>query len=192
MKTEIKIILSILIIFCSCERGKNKGKEFVEKSKTEIADVSKKTWKKSVNFAFNKLSSTENTALEGIYPNENIPEMEKIKSIQINTPPNFYSCYFKYKSNKAEILEFLSDLKTERPDISDAKAIKTDGQEMIERLEFIDNELTEFKKEISFFEKINDIENLEFYRCNKYPNVNYIAVDIENGIIFHLIQNYWD
>lgn len=52
--------------------------------------------------------------------------------------------------------------------------------------------MPEFKKQISFFYKIENIENIEFYRCNKYPNANYIAVDIDNGIIYHLIEKYWD
>ena len=192
MKTQIKIIFTILIVFCSCQRAKKKGKELIEKSKTEITDVSKKAWKKSVNFAFNSFSSTEKIKLSNIYSNENIPEMDEMKSVQINFPPNFYSCYFKYKSDKTEILDFLSHLNTKQSDISDKKTEKNDGTEIKRNLEFIEREMPEFKKEISFFYDINNIENIEFYRCNKYPNANYLAIDVDNGIIYHLIENYWD
>ena len=192
MKTQVKLIFTFLIILCSCQRAKNKGKVLIEKSKTEIADVSKKAWKKSVNFAFNSFSSTQDVTLKDIYSDENIPEMEDIKSVQINFPPNFYSCYFKYKSDKTEMIKFISDLKTKQPDISDAEAEKTDGNEMKKNLEFIEREMPEFKKEISFFYEIENIENVEFYRCNKYPNANYLGVDIDNGIIYHLIEKYWD
>ncbi|MGJ8551314.1 hypothetical protein [Winogradskyella wichelsiae] len=192
MKTHIKIIITILIVFCSCQRAKDKGQELIEKSKSEIANVSKKAWKKSVNFAFNSFSSTEKVNLSDIYSDENIPEMDEMKSVQINFPPNFYSCYFKYKSDKTEILKFLSDLKTKQTEISDTETEKTDGSEMKKNLEFIESEMPEFKKEISFFYEIENIENIEFYRCNKYPNANYLAVDINNGIIYHLIEKYWD
>lgn len=182
----------LLVVFCSCQRTKNKGKELIEKSKIEVADVSKKAWKKSVNFAFNSFSSTDKVNLSDIYSNENIPEMDEIKSVQINFPPNFYSCYFKYKSNKTEMLKFLSDLKTKQSDISDTETEKTDGSEMKNNLEFIARKMPEFKKEILFFYEIKNIENIEFYRCNKYPNTNYLAIDIDNGIIYHLIGKYWD
>jgi hypothetical protein len=192
MKTHIKLIFTILIVFCSCQRAKKKGKELIEKSKTEIADVSKKAWKKSVNFAFNSFSSTEKVNLSDIYSDDNIPETDEMKSVQINFPPNFYSCYFKYKSDKTEMLEFLSNLKTKHSDISDAETEKTNGSEMKKNLEFIEREMPEFKKEILFFYGIKNIENIEFYRCNKYPNANYLAIDIDNGIIYHLIEKYWD
>ena len=192
MKTHIKIIFTVLIVFCSCQRAKNKGKELIEKSKTEIADVSKKAWKKSVNFAFNSFSSTEKVKLSDIYTNENIPEMDEIKSVQINFPPNFYSCYFKYKSDKTEMLEFLSDLKTKQSDISDTQTEKIDGAEMKKNLEFIEREMPEFKRQISFFYEIENIQNIEFYCCNKYPNANYLAIDMDNGVIYHLIEKYWD
>lgn len=107
MKTHNKkILITILIVFCSCQRANDKGQELIKKSKSEIANVSKKTWKKSVNFAFNSFSSTEKVNLSDIYSDENIPEMDEMKSVQINFPPNFYSCYFKYKSNKIKILKF--------------------------------------------------------------------------------------
>ncbi len=192
MKTHIKIIFTILIILCSCQRAKNKGKELIEKSKTEIADVSKKAWKKSVTFAFNSFSSTEKVSLIDIYSDENIPEMDKMKSVRINFSPNFYSCYFKYKSNKTEMIEFLSDLETKQFNVSDSETKKTDGSDIKKNLEFIEREMPEFKKEISFFYEIETIENIEFYRCNKYPNANYLAINIDNGIIYHLIENYWD
>lgn len=182
----------ILILFCSCQRAKNKGKELIEKSKTEITDVSKKTWKKSINFAFNSFSTTEKVKLNDMYINENLPEIDEMKSIQINFPPNFYSCYFKYKSNKTKMLEFLSNLKTKRSDISDIKAKKTHGTEIKRNLEFIKLEMPEFKKEISFFYEIENIRNIEFYQCNKYPNANYLAIDIDSGIVYHLIEKYWD
>jgi hypothetical protein len=192
MKTQIKIIILTFIIFCSCQRAKNKGKKLIEKSKIEIADVSKKTWRKSVNFAFNSFSSTENVALKDIYSDDNIPKIDEIKSVQINFPPNFYSCYFKYKADKTEIIKFLSDLKTKLPDISDGETEKVNGKEMKNNLEFIEREMPKFKKEISFFYAIKNIENIEFYRCNKYPNASYLAIDIENGIIYHLIERYWN
>lgn len=192
MKTQIKIIFTILIVFCSCQRAKNKGKELIEKSKTEIADISKKAWKKSVNFAFNSFSSTEKVKLKDIYSDEDIPEIDEMKSVQINFPPSFYSCYFKYKSDKTEIIKFLSDLNTNQFDISDVETEKTDGSEMKKNLEFIEREMPELKKEISFFYEIENIDNIEFYRCNKYPNANYLAIDIDNGIIYHLIEKYWD
>ena len=192
MKTQTNIILTILIIFCSCQRAKNKGKELIEKSKTEIADVSKKAWRKSVNFAFNSFSSTENVTLKDIYSDEIIPEMDELKSVQINFPPNFYSCYFKYKTDKAGIIKFLSELKTKQPEISDAEIKKSDGNELKKNLEFIEREMPDFKKKISFIYNIENIENIEFYRCNKYPNANYLAIDVDKGIIYHLIEKYWN
>lgn len=84
MKTHIKIIFTILIVFCSCQRAKKKGKVLIEKSKTEIADVSKKTWKKSVNFAFNSFLSTEKVNLSDIYFDDNIPETDEMKSAMFN------------------------------------------------------------------------------------------------------------
>ncbi|SHJ26656.1 hypothetical protein SAMN04488096_1271 [Mesonia phycicola] len=192
MKAQTNIILTILIIFCSCQRAKNKGKELIEKSKNEIADVSKKTWKKSVNFVFNSFSSTENVTLKDIYSDEIIPGMDEMKSVQINFPPNFYSCYFKYKTDKAGIIKFLSELKTKQPEISDAEIKKSDGNELKKNLEFIEREMPDFKKEISFFYNIENIEKIEFYRCNKYPNANYLAIDVDKGIIYHLIEKYWN
>jgi hypothetical protein len=192
MKTHIKILFTILIVFCSCQRAKNKEKELIEKSKTKITNVSKKAWKKSVNFAFKSFSSTEKVNLNDIYSDENIPEIDEIKSVQINFLPNFHSCYFKYKSDKSEMIDFLSDLKTKQSDISDTETEKTDGSELKKNLEFIEDEMPEFKKEISFFYEIENIKNIEFYRCNKYPNANYLAIDIDNGIIYHLIEKYWD
>lgn len=78
-----------------------------------------------MKLAFNTISSTENIVLKDIYPDENIPEIDEIKSIQINFPSNFYSCYFKYQSDKTEIIKFLSDLNTKLPVISDAETEKT-------------------------------------------------------------------
>ena len=162
MKTYIKIILTLLIVLCSCQRAKNKGKELIDKSKTEVADVSKKAWKKSVSFVFNSFSSAEKVNLSDIYFDENIPEIDKIESVQINFPPNFYSCYFKYKSNKKEVIEFLSDLKTKHSDISDTKTEKTDGNEMKKNLKFIERKMPEFKKEILFFMKLKTLRILNF------------------------------
>lgn len=106
-------------------KTKNEGKKLIEKSKNEITAISGKAWKKSVKPAFNTISSTENITLKDIYPDENIPEIDEIKSIQINYPSNFYSCYFKYQSDKTENIKFLSDLNTNFPDISDAETEKT-------------------------------------------------------------------
>lgn len=192
MKTQTKILFLIVIALCSCQRTKNKGKELFEKSKTEIADVSKNAWKKSANLAFNSFSSTENVSLKDIYSDETILEMHEIKSLQINFLPNFYSCYFKYESDTTDILKFLSNLKTQQPDISDSTFVELDGTEMKDHLQFIESEMPKFKKEILFFYEIEDIQNLEFYRCNKFPNANYLAIDIDNGIIYHLIESYWE
>lgn len=192
MKTQTKIIFLIIITFCSCQRTKNKSKELIEKSKTEIADVSKKTWKKTLSFAFNSFSSTENVNLKDIYSDATIPEIVEIKSVQINFPPNFYSCYFKYESDKTQILKFLSNLETSQPDITDSTFVESDGTEMKDHLKFIESEMPKFKKEILFFYEIEDIQNLEFYRCNKFPNANYLAIDMDNGVIYHLVNSYWD
>src|SRR5690606_37896827 len=104
----------------------------------------------------------------------------------------FYSCYFKYESDTTDILKFLSNLKTQQPDISDSTFVELDGTEMKDHLQFIESEMPKFKKEILFFYEIEDIQNLEFYRCNKFPNANYLAIYIDNGIIYHLIESYWE
>lgn len=181
-----------LIFFCSCERVKNKGEELVELSKTEIDKASKKAWDNTVDFALEELSYTEKITLKDIYSSKGIPELKLVESIQINYPLSFYSCYFKYKADKVDVLKFLSDLNTAFPDISDSKYQESNGKEIKKNLEFIELKMSKLKKEISFFFEINSIEKVEYFRCNKYPHANYLAVDVKNGTIYHLIEKYWD
>lgn len=184
------ISLAILIVVFSCQKAKKTGKQLIEK--TEIADASKKSWKKSVDFAFSNLSTTEKTTLSEIYPHTKIPNIVLIENVKINFPSNFYSCYFKYRAEKQEILTFLSELNTTLPNISDENYEENDGKEIRKNLDFIETKMSDYKEDISFFYEINKIEKIEFYRCNKYPNSNYLAVDVKKGIIYHLIENYWD
>jgi len=190
--SKILIFSFTFFVFCSCERVKKTGEELVEISKSEISEVSKKVWDKTVEFTFEGFSYTDQITLKDIYPNENIPEFELIQSIKINTPINFYSCYFKYRADKKETLKFLSDLKTSLPDISDSTYEVTNGKEIEKNLESVKLRAPELEEEISFFFEINSIENIEYFRCNKYPNANYLAIDVKNGIIYHLIEYYWD
>ncbi|NRD19470.1 hypothetical protein HNV08_05375 [Winogradskyella eckloniae] len=192
MKSQFTILLVLLISIYSCQRAKNKGKEIIKTSKNEISNVSKKAWEKSINYAFNSLSYAENISLIDIYSEEDLPEMDKINGVRINCPPNFYTCFFKYKSNKTEILEFLSNLNTKPNDIFDKEPIQTDEYYMHKSLEFIEEQLPNFKNNISFFNDLKAIKSIEYYRCNKFPYENYLAIDIDNEIIYHIIKNYWD
>ena len=187
-----KILLITLVFFISCNKVKNKGNELIEKSKKKVSIVSKKAWEKSIKFAFNNLSTSENISLEKIYPDNKLPPIKMIESIKIKYPSNFYSCYFKYESKKDGILNFLSSLKTRLPKISDKKYIKIKKEVFLKKFDFIEKITPNVNNKIEFFKEIKNIKEMEYYRCNKYPNANYIAIDIKNGTIYHLIEKYWD
>ena len=207
MKIKSFQILLFLLFLIACQKVTNKSKDVIDKtevvikensnriiskSKKEIKKGASNTWEKSVKFSFNEFTTTENIRLSQVYLNENIPRIEELNGIKFIYPISFYSCYLSYKADKAEILNFLSNIKTRLPDISDQKYRETSGKEIKKNLEHIEEEFPDFKNKIIFFYELENSKDIQFYNCTKYPNANYLAIDNENGIIYHMIQKIWD
>ncbi|WP_162984866.1 hypothetical protein [Mesonia aquimarina] len=183
----------ILFLVSSCQKVKKKSNEFIDHSKTELADFSKKTWKNSVEFTFRSLSSVENVNLGEIYaPLKDSLKIHQNNGVRFNSPLGFNSCFFKYKADKKEVLEYLSIVDTRLPNISDENYLKTDGDEIFKSLSFIEEIFPKYNDRISFFYEVKDNPNFEFYRCNKYPRANYLAINRKSGMIYHLVSYYWD
>ncbi|MFD2892755.1 hypothetical protein ACFS5J_12105 [Flavobacterium chuncheonense] len=190
MKFKIVMFLSFVSVLYSCQKVKNEGKELIEVSKSEIKDFSKKAWKKSLDYTLESLTTSDKKSIKKFY--KAIPVTEEINGVQINFPPNFYSGYYKYKANKDSLFQFLTEINTRLPDISDKVVVLSVDQEILDSFTFIEEKTPKMKEKISFFYEIKNIKNCTFYRCNKYPNANYLAIDPENGLVYHFIQNYWD
>jgi hypothetical protein len=185
-------ILIVLTTLTSCQRAKDKGEELIDKSVDKAKETAKKAWKTGVDKTFDALTTTEKSSFTKVFKTGDSLNVEDIEGLWIDFPVSFYYCFLKYKADKDIILNYISAQPTKLPIISDETYYKTDTVGMFKNLRFIAKEHPEIKKQLDFFYEIKDKDNLEYYRCNKYPNAHYIIIDAETRTIYHHIESYWD
>lgn len=106
--------------------------------------------------------------------------------------PSFYKYYFRYTGNKAEILNFIANIKPNSTEVeSDTICNRID----LNQFKTKTKPLTVYEKRAaSFFFDYLKVEsnNLEFYSCLKAPEVHYLAIDTKTKDVYHMIDNFWE
>ncbi len=188
--TLSKIFPIILIIIFSCSKVDEVKNNAVTKIKNKTTETSEKVWKKGVEKVFEFTTIIKPIKFEDIYGKNTGIETNNEVGKRIEFAGNFYQCFLKYNYNKEKILEFLDNLKTNHPEISDEKHSKTDKQMLEEKLKFLESKFPDIYEEISFFTAVKNNKNLEYYYINKYPNSNIIIYDKSDNLIYHFVENY--
>ena len=192
MKAKI-ISLILLFIIISCNKIQEKKDDLIESSKNKAKSIAIKIWVKSLKNTFEFLTITEEFKVTDYYKYPAEFKVQNIEGKKLNFPGSFNTYFFKYKySEREKILEFLLSQKTTHEELSDKSFFETNISENNYKLNFVEQNFPDNKKDILFFFEIKNIKNLNFYSCNRYPNQNLIAFDEENKIAYHLVDIYLD
>ncbi len=114
-KIHILQVLTLVLIFCSCQKVKEKSGHLIYSGKTKAIEVTKKGVRKSFDVAVNALSYSEDYSVEKLFKNDQFPEIKNLDGQKLNIPPNFYNYLFKYNANIDNVLKFLSARNTSLP-----------------------------------------------------------------------------
>ncbi|MFV0144192.1 hypothetical protein OBK02_02150 [Empedobacter falsenii] len=192
MKFMKNIFLLLFLIVFSCSKIEEVKDKTVQKVKNKASTTTEVLWKKGVDILFQNTTSINTIRFENIYPQRVEFEIKNQEGLKIDFLGGFYQCFFKYKSDKNELFNFLNNLETTHPDISNKEILSTNNEMIVEKLNFIKIKFPEIYKQLVFFIDFENKEELEYYSIGKYPYYNLIIYDKLNDYFYHFVENYQD
>ncbi|MFC6268070.1 hypothetical protein [Frigoriflavimonas asaccharolytica] len=164
----------------------------IQKLKNEASNAGTILWKKSVEKLFSSSTTVDSVKLENIFTEKITFTVKNEQGKRIEFLGGFYQCFIIYDAEKENVLEYLNNLKTYHPEISDESYTFTDQQMIEEKLNFIKSKFPDIYQELGFFTTFRDENTLEYYSINRYPYANILIFDKTNNKIYHFIENYQD
>ncbi|MBK1897669.1 hypothetical protein [Chryseobacterium paridis] len=190
MKKSILIVTSALSLL-ACNKINEKIDQTVQettetvKQKTQAA-VEERV-KKTVNESIKSLTNSEDIQFNQVFPNSGgFISAESGKKFVF---PNGTKGYiFKYKADKAELIPFLESQPTTDEARSDKKARKVDGQNIVDKISFIEKFLPENTIDQSILDDIKNDESIEYYKLKRFPNNSTIIYNSKNRTVLQYVE----
>lgn len=180
----------ILLTPYSCSKMEKTKNDLAQKTKSKVYKASKIVWKKSIEKLFEHTTIIKPSKFEDIFRKNTDLEIKNQKGKEVEYVANFHQYFFKYTAEKDKLLQFLDNMKSTRPEISDQKHSTSDKQIIDDKLHFIKSKFPDIYRELAFFREFESKDGLEYYSVNKYPYSNIIIYDKMNNVIYHFVENY--
>lgn len=181
-----------MITSVSCQEAKVQGEDLIDKSIDKTKEVTKESLKEGIDKTFGVLTSTKRSSFQSVFKTADSLNVKDIEGLWIDFPVSFYYCFLKYEADRETVLEYIASQPTRLPEISDQTWHTIDSGEMFSNLRFIEEKAPGIMAQLDFFMELKEKDGLEYFRCNRYPNAHYVAVDSNAGIIYHHFESYWD
>ncbi|ASK30323.1 hypothetical protein CEY12_09455 [Chryseobacterium sp. T16E-39] len=188
-----KLILS-LTSACSllaCNKISDKIDQTVQETtetvKQKTQQAVEERVKKTVNESIKSLTNSEDIQFNQVFPNSGgFISAETGKKFVF---PNGAKGYiFKYKADKAELIPFLEGQPTTDEARSDKKARKVDGQNIVDKISFIEKFLPENTIDQSILDDIKNDESIEYYKLKRFPNNSTIIYNSKNRTVLQYVE----
>ncbi|WP_407404288.1 hypothetical protein [Chryseobacterium sp.] len=172
MKKIILPFFSILLLI-SCNKIEEKIDQTVQETTEKIQQRAQKaveeTVKKTVNESINSLTNTEDVQFNQVFPSTGEVIVSEEKGKKFKFPNGSEGFIFKYKADKSVLIPFLERQATTDETQSDKVARKIDGQNIIDKISFIEKFLPENMVDSSFLDNIRNNKSIEYYKLKRYP-----------------------
>ncbi|GAB0156944.1 hypothetical protein CHRYSEOSP005_22120 [Chryseobacterium sp. Alg-005] len=191
MKQYILPVMAALSVL-SCNKIEEKIDQTVQKTTEAVQEKAQKaveeTVKKTVDESINSLTNSKDVQFNEVFPGSGASIVTEAKGRNFTFPNGSEGYIFKYKADKAALLPFLENQPTTDESRSDKTARKIDGQNIIDKISFIEKFLPANTIDTSILEDIKTDKNIEYYKLKRFPNKSTIIYNPGNQIVLQYVE----
>jgi hypothetical protein len=189
-----KYILSVFAaaILMSCNKIEEKIDQTVQKTTEAVQqkaqEAVEETVKKTVNESINSLTNSKDVQFEEVFPNPGQPIATEVKGKKFTFPNGAEGYIFKYKADKTALIPFLEGQATTDESRSDKTARKIDGQNIIDKISFIQKFLPENTLDLHILEDIKTDKSIEYYKLKRFPNKSTVIYNPKDQTVLQYVE----
>lgn len=188
-----KYILPVaILLLTSCNKIEEKIDQTVQKTTEAVQEKAQKaveeTVKKTVDESINSLTNSKDVQFNEVFPGSGTNMVTEVKGKKFTFPNGSEGYIFKYKADKAALIPFLESQPTTDESKSDQAARKIDGQNIIDKISFIEKFLPVNTIDTSILEDIKTDKNIEYYKLKRFPNKSTIIYNPGNQIVLQYVE----
>ncbi len=191
MKKLILAVTSALSLL-ACNKISEKIDQTVQettetvKQKTQAA-VEERV-KKTVNESIKSLTNSEDVQFNQVFPHSGKGFISAESGKKFVFPNGTKGYIFKYKADKADLIPFLESQPSTDESRSDKKARKVDGQNIVDKISFIEKFLPENTIDKGILDDIKNDEGIEYYKLKRFPNSSTIIYNSKNKTVLQYVE----
>ncbi len=177
------IILSLTLV--SCNRAKQKGRKLIDRTQEVLEN--------KIDELINENLEFHKTSFIKEFGEPNHFKINHQEGIWFDMPLGFYYGFLKYEANSDSIMNYISNIETNLPDISNTSFSPTDTNQISSNTKHLKDQYGQkLNGELDFFEDYKKLKSFKIYQCNRYPKSHILIVDEKSGIIYHHFEKIWD
>jgi hypothetical protein len=189
-----KLILAVTgtLSLLSCNKISDKIDQTVQettetvKQKTQAA-VEERV-KKTVNESIKSLTNSQDVKFNEVFPNSGKGIISGENGKKFVFPNGTEGYIFKYKADKEALIPFLESQPTTDETRSDKKARKVDGQNIVDKISFIEKFLPENTIDKGILDDIKNDEGIEYYKLKRFPNNSTIIYNSKDKTVLQYVE----
>lgn len=189
-----KFILRVTIAFVaiSCNKISEKIDQTVQettqtvqqKAQTAVEERVRKTVSESIK----SLTNSQDVQFNEVFPNSEKGMISVERGKKFVFPNGKKGYIFKYKADKEALIPFLENQATTNEAQSDQKARQIDGQNIIDKISFIEKFLPENTIDPGILEDIKNNNGIEYYKLKRFPNTSTIIYNTKNKMVLQYVE----
>ena len=185
-------LVFMAVFFTSCQKFEESIDSAIQKTsetvqhKTEA--VVRETVDKAIAESINSVTQSQDAKFDEVFRNPEIAMITNFKGKKVNLPTGNPAYIFKYNADKSVLLPFLETQPTIDESKSQKTALKIDGQNIIEKLSFIESLLPENSVDTSFIDEIRNERNVECYKIKRYPNSSTLIYNPKTNQVYQYVE----
>lgn len=189
-----KLILGITsaLSLLSCNKISDKIDQTVQETtetvKQRTQQAVEERVKKTVNESIKSLTNSEDVQFNQVFPGSGKAIVSDENGKKFVFPNGTTGYIFKYKADKKDIIPFLESQPTTDETRSDKAARRVDGQNIVDKISFIEKFLPENTIDKNILEDIKNDNGIEYYKLKRFPNKSTIIYNSKNKTVLQYVE----
>ncbi|TXF77732.1 hypothetical protein [Chryseobacterium sp.] len=182
------LIFSATALLVSCTKVEEKINEVVTKTTETAKQKAQETVNETISNSINSITKTENAEFSAVFPGADAVKIEEFSGKKLQFPNGSPAYFFKYKADPAVLISFLEKQTTTNEGKSDQNAQKISGENIIEKISFVEKFLPESVVSSGFLQDLKNDKTMEYYQLRRFPNKSTIIVSPKNGMVYQFVE----
>lgn len=187
MKNYIAIAGSLLML-SACTKIEEQVDGAYSSAKNSVMQKTQQAMREKIGDSFSSLSSVEAATFRELFPVGEAAMLTDFKGKTVKLPTGSLVYLFSYKADKDLLLPFLEQQPTTDEARSDTHARKTDGQQLLSKLSFVEKFLPDNTIDFSFLHQLRDDPSIEYYKLRRLPNSSTIIYKPATKQVYHFVE----
>ncbi|MBW8362102.1 MAG: hypothetical protein K0M56_07960 [Kaistella sp.] len=182
------LLFSTTALLASCSKMEEKISEVVTQTTETAKQKAQETVNETISNSINSIAKTENAAFDEVFPNGDATMVTEFTGKKLQFPNGSPAYFFKYKADPEVLIPFLESQATAQEEKSDKTAQKISGENIIEKISFVEKFLPESMLGTGFLQDLKTDKTMEYYQLRRFPNKSTIIVSPKNSMVYQFVE----